>query len=328
MGVIIKPANFDKKMKGLRAFNIVLGLIHFSLAMFVLLNSNNLNPRINEVPIYKTGVEIGAKAESYSIVADKKAGKAVLSWLICIFFFVTAGFHFLYAFGAGSWYKRMIEKGNNPLRWLEYSITATIMVVIIAVAATVQIQQELLLIIAMTVVIMLMGDVIEKSVASGNFATAKMVTFLAWVLELMVFYVIGSAFVATISAVNDKLEGDQADVLIPSWVYVLIFVQLVFYSLFGIISLSEVVRASSGKKINFFNYEVGYHSLSIVSKMTLGLVFYFGAASNNLGRACRKQADCEGSRGQLKCLTPSGEIPSTNDTGFCPEGTCTCQVID
>lgn len=328
MAVIVKPSNFDGKMKGLRAFNIILGLIHFSLGMFVLFNSQNLNPFVNEIPIYKTGTSIASDGNSYSLVANEKAGTAYLSILICVFFFITAAFHFLYALGATSWYKKMIENGNNPLRWLEYSITATIMVVIIAIAATVQIQQQLLLIIAMTVVIMLMGDVIEKSVASGNFATARMVTLLAWVLELMIFYVIGSAFVETIRAVNDKLKADEADVLIPSWVYTLIIAQLVFYSLFGIVSLTEVVRASTGKKINFFNYEVGYHSLSIISKMTLGLVFYFGAASDNLGRSCDKESDCEGSRGQLKCRSPSGAVPPfSEDTGFCPAGDCTCQFI-
>ena len=319
MGTIVKAKDFDKKMRKLRTFNLILGAIHLFLGIFVLTQRDQISPFVNELPIYRTTTIISSDANSYNVGTEELKSRANLVNLIGTFFLITAFFHFLYASGANSWYKRMIEKGNNPLRWLEYSITATIMVVIISLAATVQEQNQLLLIIAGTVVIMLLGNVIERNIAEGNLWTAQFVTFLAWVLEGMIFWVIATSFIATIKNVNDALGKKGSETLIPSWVYALIIVQLIFYSLFGFVSLSETIRASTGKKINFLRYEVGYHILSVVSKMTLGLVFYFGAVSDKLGKACENEEDCEG-RGSLQCL---GKNQST-----CAGSECTCQFVN
>lgn len=280
MSILVRNKNFERRVRQLQILNIVLGCVHLGLAIYVFVKRKEVNPRINEIPILKSEVFVGDNGSSYGIGTVQTSWTANIVNLIAMFFLITSLFHFAYAAGAKSWYKSFLAKGSNPLRWLEYSITATIMAMIVALSATVQIQQQLLLIMAMTVVIMLLGNVIEKSVAAGEMQIARQTELFAWLLQLAVFYVIAEAFITTIKRVNEKLSKENAKEFIPSWVYVLLIAQLVFYSLFGFVSAFQVYSASTGKKVDFVKYETAYHLLSVISKMTLGLVFFLGASQN------------------------------------------------
>ena len=52
--------------------------------------------------------------------------------LLSLFFTITSGFHLFYGINVGDIYTDMIDNGSNLFRWIEYSITATIMMIIIA----------------------------------------------------------------------------------------------------------------------------------------------------------------------------------------------------
>lgn len=258
----------------LQVFNVVMGCVHLFSGVYILANQDKVPANFRKIQTYTTRISVGEGAEDYGYTFAP-AGTANLPVLIGAFFLITAFFHFLYAYGRQTFYRRFIQQGANPLRWLEYSVTATIMAVILALAATVQTTQQLVLIAAATVAIMLLGWVSEKGVATGSRGIALVAAVVAWILQLAVFGVIAYAFISTIRQVNKKLEGEQREERIPPFVYVILIAELILFSLFGVVSAVMLYRSGRGR-IDFFNYEVAYHSLSIISKLTLGWVFYVG----------------------------------------------------
>ena len=265
----------NKREINLQRYNLAMGAVHLFSGIFILANLNKVPENFREIQTYTSKVVIGDGANEYGY-GFKKAAKANLPVLIAIFFIITAIFHFIYAYGKSTFYRKFISDGVNPLRWVEYSITATIMTVIIALAATIQETQQLALLVVATICVMLLGWVVEKSIADSERKVAWVSTGIAWLLQFAVFAVIAYAFISTIQEVNKKLEEEEREERIPGFVYAILIAELVFFSLFGFVSLRMLFKSGTGP-IDFYRYEVGYHSLSIVSKLTLGWIFYVGA---------------------------------------------------
>jgi len=264
----------ESQIRKLQIFNILLFLIHGFSAIYIFMNRDEI--RITDIPVYENQVNIDDNNIDYGF-KSVKVGSGNIPVLISVFFGITALFHLYYALGSSSFYKKYINKSFNPARWFEYSITATIMIVILALTATVQNLEVLFAIIVMTISIQFMGGIIEKSISGNNLWQAKTTTMIAWILQAAVYIIIGKAFIETIKLVNEKLSKEKAKERIPDWVYAILGGELFFYSLFGFVSLNMLYVALKGGKINFYKYEWGYHILSVVSKLFLGWVIYFGA---------------------------------------------------
>ena len=302
--------------------------VHLASGVYILANIKKVPDNFREIQTYLSKVVIGDGANEYGY-GFKEFAKANLPVMIAIFFIITAVFHLIYAYGRKTFYREYIENGVNPLRWLEYSITATIMTVIMALAATIQEVQQLMLIVVATVCIMLLGWVIEKSIADKQRQVAWGATGIAWFLQFAVFGVIAYAFISTIQEVNKKLAEEQREERIPGFVYAILISQLFFFSLFGFVSLRMLVQSGKGP-IDFYRYEVGYHSLSIISKLTLGWLFYAGALmergdentqapqtpetqapASARGQACNSDSDCVGEFNT--CCEATDQSPGCQD---------------
>ena len=128
---------------------------------------------------------------------------------------------------------------------------------------------------------MLLGNCIEIAIKQKEFYLAKIITFLAWILQIFVFFIIGKHFVTTIKTVNEELEKDTDPIQIPDFVYAILATQLIFFSTFGFIQLFQLFRAQKGNPQNFLTIERNYHILSLVSKLSLGWLFYFGITQSD-----------------------------------------------
>ncbi len=268
------------QFKSLRTFNIFLGLLHAGSAVYIYSNRDKVSKFFTEVDIYENVLSPSLEPGSSSGFVTKNIQKWNVIDLIVAFFGITALFHFFYAFNPAGYYESAIDEKSNPLRWIEYSITATIMIVIMALSATVQNLQVLKDLVTITVVIMLLGMVIEKLTRDGSYELAKVVTVLAWLLQIHVFMTIGTRFVSTIKSVNKKIEEDSGLEGIPDFVYAILVSQLVFYSSFGIIQGVYLWKSSTNKEVQYINYENAYHVLSLIAKLSLGWMFYFGATQS------------------------------------------------
>jgi hypothetical protein len=258
-----------KTIKKLKWLNVALFALHIASAIFIFSRLGDISPRFTSMPVLAKTV----------VGEEKQLFVANLPVLICAFFLLTSMFHLFYAFSPS--YARTLEKGSNPLRWVEYSITATLMVVILALSANLQTFTTLVALAAASFAVMLIGGVVEQLIAKPDgerLSLAKWLTFVAWALQLAIFFVVGFVFVNTIRDVNNKLLSEAATQTIPKWVYFILLSELCFFSLFGVVQLVQLRNVEKHGSVDFTRYEVGYHLLSLFAKLTLGWVFFAGTA--------------------------------------------------
>jgi hypothetical protein len=64
--------------------------------------------------------------------------------------------------GVVRWYERQIERGQNPARWIEYSVSASLMVVLIAMLTGIDNAYALLAIVGVNASMILFGFLMER----------------------------------------------------------------------------------------------------------------------------------------------------------------------
>ena len=213
---------------------------------------------------------------------DKSFFKSDLRNLLIAFFGITSLTHALYFVSSfdnvpliGGLYNRMIANKNNFIRWIEYSITATLMINIVARSAGVSDEDTLLLSNIATAAVMLQGQSIELALKEKpSFAKLQelvIYNLVGWGLMLGVFGVIISKFEQTV----DEIKAATC-VNIPNFVKYTIYSQFLFYNLFGFWQLYQIFSVYKNPNYDYTKFEVGYTVLSLLSKTILGSILGFG----------------------------------------------------
>jgi hypothetical protein len=224
-------------------------------------------------------VDIPAKLEASS--------KQNLKLYIVGFFAITCIFHILYAtdfFGKGYYTQAIMGTGWNPFRWIEYSLSASLMIYVISAISGTKDSVSAVAAALITPSLMINGFTTEKelqqnavhnwSIGNGvkpqhdnaiiwsNFAPA-------WALFFVQWYVILSNYVKLAK------EAEDAGQPIQSSVKFMVTSQLLFFSLFGVIQSYQVYRWAVAKighaEPNFLVYEKAYIILSAVTKLALAV---------------------------------------------------------
>lgn len=193
--------------------------------------------------------------------------------LVVLFFLITAVFHLFYAtngFGSGI-YSRMIQQGSNWIRWVEYAITATIMIFIIAVISGVSDFGYVIMLICAFPLVMIQGEVVEKYLVNKNVESCILPTLGGWLVLVGAFFIIVTSFNRRINEVK------KAGYNIPSWLYAVVYPMIIWFASFGVVQIFQIYMVSRNKgDINYNNYERTYLVLSLLSKAFLGLWVAYG----------------------------------------------------
>lgn len=114
----------EESAGGLRVFNLVVGLIHLAQAILMLWWSNDFSLPVTRT--FLTGPPgTDPSTEPWFSVA--------LGPAVAIFLLLAAVDHILMAVpGINDWYNRMLAREQNQARWIEYSVSASLMMVLIA----------------------------------------------------------------------------------------------------------------------------------------------------------------------------------------------------
>lgn len=108
----------------LRRDNIIIGLIHLAQAVVMLILSNDFALPVTRT--FLTGPP--GTAPSQESWFDVRLGPAVAAFLL-----LAAIDHLLMAMPAvNGWYMRMLGEERNDARWIEYSVSSSLMIVLIA----------------------------------------------------------------------------------------------------------------------------------------------------------------------------------------------------
>ena len=199
-------------------------------------------------------------------------------WLI-LFFCFTVFFHLLYAShsGPGQWYSNFINEGHNPVRWLEYAISAGIMTGIIGATAGVRDGNALFAIVLCIVGVMFQGAIIERQIIQPipDKATIKYAFTTAWTLLIGAWIPITYTLYKVIQDIRNS--SDDYKNRVPAWIPIFVLLQLLQFSQFGFIQWKQVKAVLHDLPLpKYIDIEKMYIKSSFTTKLTLGAFISYG----------------------------------------------------
>ena len=202
--------------------------------------------------------------------------------MLCIFFFITGGFHLFYAYseaygGDTGLYRTAITNKNNYFRWIEYSITSTLMLYVIALISGVKDTNVYIMLITNNVAMIYMGQLIETSVQDQQNPYLWIIPMIiSWGLLLSEWVVIVRDFQMRIKQVSDFINSRNSvssnTNRIPDWISYTVYILAFFFICFGFISLAGCLFY----KDQYDSVEYAYIIASFVAKATLASFVAYG----------------------------------------------------
>lgn len=240
--------------------------------------------KFNEAaPPSESRVDIPVKLGNESIID--------LKYLVVAFFAITAAAHLLYAtdfFGKGWYSSQILGFGWNGFRWIEYSLSASLMIYLISASSGTKDQVSAVSAALITPGLMINGFTTERALKQNELhmwslqggmkpdidASIILSNIIpAWSLFFVKWYIILSNYTKL------SREAKEQNKPVDSSVSFMVYSQLIFFSLFGVIQTYQVYRffTSHEGRIEpaFIDYEKAYIILSTVTKLALaGTVAY------------------------------------------------------
>lgn len=203
----------------------------------------------------------------YCDIDTKQCSGIDLGWIIIAFHVLSFVFQ---SFAAvtdytgpiyGYKYSDMIRLNKNPLRFIEYSISASLMLIAIALINGVTDINLIISIGVLTGSCQLCGLAVEYV---DDKSTKWLIHGIGWVQFLWAYGIIGYAFFKSVDASNQS-----GGITPPSFVYVIVFLLFALYSSFGFVQLAELLFP-----LNPYTKETTYVVLSLTAKLLLGWMIF------------------------------------------------------
>jgi len=240
-----------QKLEKLRKYNIFVGLALLvqGVAMWLVTNDFTLPITTNYL---KWNEQAGFPVPQAETIGDVKVGYMVAAFLLLSGLFLLGS-----AFVWREKYEAQIQKGMNLFRWMEYSITSSLMIIVIAMLCGVYDLSSLILIFALNACMILFGWIMEvhnqttKKVDWTSYIFGCFAGVVPWVVMGLYFF---------------NAIGSNADA-VPSFVYAIFWSLLVFFNVFAINMVLQYKKI--GKWSDYLYGEYAYITLSLVAKALL-----------------------------------------------------------
>jgi len=250
----------EKKLQGLRRFNIFMGFLHFIQAMAVLFISDP-NKGVMPVTVNYLSFDIATKK---LLPAFEKVADINLAWFVVGFFLLSSFAHFFIATFYRKNYEKGLLEGINKIRWIEYALSASVMMVAISFLSGIYDLSSLIMIFSLDAIMNLLGYAMEdhnRKAEKLNWFTYILGCF-AGIMPWIVFgiYVFASS----------QFGGGN----IPSfvyWIYVSIFI---FFNSFAVNMILQYKKVGPWK--DYLYGERVYIILSLVAKTLLAWQVFGG----------------------------------------------------
>lgn len=237
--------------KKLRAYNIVVGLLLIVQGAVMWAISKDFKLPIN------TNYLKWNEQFNFPQPALEKIGDLAIAPIV-VLFLILSGLFLLAA--ATIWrrkYEEWLGRGMNLFRWMEYSITSSLMIVVIAMLCGVYDLSTLILIFALNTCMILFGWVMEvhnQNTQKTNWTAYIFGCFaglIPWVVMGLYFF----------NAIGSNAEA------VPKFVYAIFWSLFVFFNIFAINMILQYKKV--GKWKDYLYGEYTYITLSLVAKTLL-----------------------------------------------------------
>jgi hypothetical protein len=185
-----------------------------------------------------------------------------IGWAVATFVFLSAMAHYAVAFpGVFGWYVSNLKRNRNYARWIEYSISASVMMALIALLPGITDVVALLGIIFVNASMILFGLLMEHYEEPGN---PNWITFLFGTLVGLVPWV----------GIAIYLWSPTTESSPPGFVYGIFFSMFIFFNSFAINMILQYKKVGPWR--NYLFGESTYIFLSLASKSALVWQVFIG----------------------------------------------------
>jgi hypothetical protein len=252
-GSTIATGVTEERLAGLRRWNLGLTVLHLAQAVAIGILAGDF--AIAVTSSFPEGPP-GTPAPTPETLFEVRIG-----WAIAIFLGLAALDHLITATVSRDTYERDLRRGINRFRWVEYSFSATLMIVLIGFYSGVTSINAVIAVIGANVAMIWFGWIQERMNPPGR-ASTTMLPF--WFGTL-----VGIAPWVSI-AVN--IAGSET---VPGFVYGIVVAQFVFFFSFGLNQWLQYREV--GKWTDYAFGEKAYLVLSLAAKSVLAWQIFGGS---------------------------------------------------
>lgn len=242
-----KPTNVQ--IKSLRTWNIAAGFLHLASMIAVLALSNNFSLPVTAT--YMTGPPGSTFTNPILLFSNN------VSYTIALFLGLSAFFHFFVASSKFfPKYAEGLKQSRNIFRWVEYSISSSVMIFLIAQLNGISDYAALLAIFGVNVSMILFGWLQEKYARPGDgqwlpFIFGCIAGIIPWIIVL----------------IQLLSPNNPSGVSVPGFVYGIVISLFVLFNCFAFVQYKQY--RAKGKWANYLRGEKAYIILSLVAKSLL-----------------------------------------------------------
>jgi Heliorhodopsin len=259
MGEDTIPEPVKSRLKRLRVFNVAVGLVLLAQGILMFFLSNDYS-----LPVTTQYLGNGT-GRSFPIPVDRQAGSLRLGPMVALFLLLSGiALLLIAAPRINDWYNRNLLKGANYGRWIEYSITASLMIVVIAMLSGIYDLSTLILLFFMNAMMILFGWMMELHNQTTEktdwtaFYFGCIAGAVPWVIIWLYF----------ISAASDPTSK------VPGFVYGIMVSLFIFFNIFAVNMVLQYKKVGPWKDYLFG--EKVYIILSLTAKSLLAWQVFFG----------------------------------------------------
>jgi len=255
---VLRAQRPEPVYRGLRRFNLIMGFLHLVQGLLMIALSN-----ATTYPIFTNFLKFDMA--TFSLTPDPKLayelrfGPAVAAFLL-----ISAVAHFYLSTVGYKRYVANLEKGMNPIRFYEYALSSSLMIVLIGMLVGIWDVGTMIALFGVNAAMNLFGIVMEtvnqytKKTDWSAFIYGCFAGIIPWIVVVMYF----------LGAVN---SGDAKP---PAFVYAIIPTILVFFNIFAINMWLQYKKVGPWKDYLFG--ERFYIVLSLAAKTALAWMIFSG----------------------------------------------------
>lgn len=261
-----QPMESSYDLNRLRTYNILMSLLHFAQALAILILGWGKGLTVPVTTSFlKANAGGGPPATTLETLGSFRLGPA-----IAVFLLLSALAHLITVLpGVFEWYKANLLRHINYIRWYEYALSSSVMIVIIAALSGMYDLPSAIMMFFLNAAMNLFGLMMElhnqttQRTNWTSFVFGSVVGFVPWIIIFMYFVSAATSATGTV----------------PTFVYYILGTIFVFFNCFAINMVLQYKRI--GRWRDYVFGERIYVLLSLVAKSALAWQIFFGAIARN-----------------------------------------------
>jgi hypothetical protein len=248
----------EKTFRGLRRFNLAMGLLHLLQGVLMIVLSNDTT-----YPVYTNYLRFDLS--TLSLTPDPNlAYELPFGPAVAVFLLLSAVAHLCLSTFAYKWYVGVLKKGMNPARFYEYALSSSLMIVLIGMLVGIWDLGTLIVMFGINAMMNLFGLMMELH----NQTTRKTdwTSFIfGCIAGIIPWIVIAMYFMGALSSAGAEP---------PAFVYAIIPTIFVFFNIFAVNMFLQYKKVGPWR--NYLFGERVYIVLSLLAKTALAWMIFAG----------------------------------------------------